>query len=464
MSPENAPVISNSITILFSLLLIAMVVALALEEKIHAKKSLITATFSIVCVLLADILGILPLEHPVNAFGQVLHLPVYITGIDWEVIAVIVGSSLFVDVTSRSGMYTWVALSLTKRSGGDPTKLLTYYGVLTVLFSAFLNNVTAMIIIGSLTAVSLSKLKKTNLLFGFLLIEGTLTNIGGLLTLVSSVPNIIVGHAADISFVKFMTVSFLFVAVTSAVTIIIGQKLFRISPLTEDSEKKEAEDLVSSFDENDGISHRGFFYFSCFAFVALVTMFATASYLPYVKELGLGFVALTFGLMMLWIYKSEVDKFYSAIDWDLIWFFMTLFVVINTMEHAEVLHAIGHAIEHVISLGDKLGSIGLLWSSAIVSSVTDNIPLSAVLAKVLASRTPVTPPDSTLWWSVIFGANLGGNITPIGSASTLVAVTLMHKHKIGVSFSGFISRVLPFAGIQLLLASIYVVIVVPLLN
>lgn len=165
---------------------------------------------------------------------------------------------------------------------------------------------------------------------------------------------------------------------------------------------------------------------------------------------------------MLWAYKHEVDEFYSGLDWDLIWFFMTLFVVINTMEHAQVLGLIGSGIEKVIGLGDTVGGAGLLWSAAIASSVTDNIPLAAVLSKILALRD--TAAESTLWWSVIFGANLGGNLTPIGSASTVVAVTVMQKNNLGMTFGRFVKLSFPFAMVQLVLATFFVLLVIPLFS
>ena len=448
--------VSFTVTLLFLGLLIAMVLSLAFEEKIHAKKSLITGTFAIICILLADFCHILPIGSIVNVFGEKLHIPVYITGIDWEVITVIIGSALFVDVTSRSGLFTWIALKLTKTSKGDPRKLLYYYGTLTVLFSAFLNNVTAMIIVGSLSVVSLGRLNRTGLLLGFLLIEGLLTNIGGLLTLISSVPNIIIGNTAGISFVKFFLVSAPFVVVASIATVLLGATIFRIPSLKNEEEKKKAIELVASFDENDGIESKRFFVFSSISFVLLIGLFATSANIPYLKDLGLGFIALSFGLLSLWVYKHEVDTFFKGLDWDLIWFFMTLFAVINTMEHAQVLALIGKGIEGVINLGENLGTAGLLWSSAIASAITDNIPLAAVLAKILAAKSPQLSPDSALWWSVIFGANLGGNITPIGSASTVVAVTLMQKEKLGMSFIQFVKRAAPFALIQLILATAFV--------
>ena len=96
----------------------------------------------------------------------------------------------------------------------------------------------------------------------------------------------------------------------------------------------------------------------------------------------------------------------------------------------------------------------MLVAAAAFSSVTDNIPLAAMLAKILSSLG--TTGDSSLWWSVVFGANLGGNLTPIGSASTVVAVTIMHKHKLKMSFAGFVVAALPYALVQITLAVIYV--------
>ena len=195
----TATEVSSAVTLLFALLLVGMIVCLAFEEKLHAKKSLIVGLFAVVALLGGAVL--LPLPYgPYLVGGHEVALPVYIPAIDWGVITIILGASLFVDVTSRSGLFTWIAIRLTKASRGDPVKLLWYYGVLTVTFSAVLNNVTAMIIVGSLSAVSLGKLGRSDDLLGFLLIEGLLTNIGGLLTLISSVPNIIVGTAAGISF------------------------------------------------------------------------------------------------------------------------------------------------------------------------------------------------------------------------------------------------------------------------
>ena len=144
----------------------------------------------------------------------------------------------------------------------------------------------------------------------------------------------------------------------------------------------------------------------------------------------------------------------NTVEWSLVIFFASLFVIIGVMELAGVLGAIGDALSVLIGLGGIAATSAITWSSAIASSVTDNIPLAVVLAKILEQVQGITP-DSSLWWSVIFGANLGGNITPIGSASTVVAMTVIKKQKVELSFLGFVKMALPFAFVQLVLATIY---------
>jgi Na+/H+ antiporter NhaD/arsenite permease-like protein len=464
---------------MFAAILVALIACLALEEKLHAKKSVIAGIFALACLLLGAICEILPfqdvvigshlppeeIEQPlaksngpeaedVHLGGDEVEMPVYIPAIDWGVIAIILGSSLFVDITSKSGLFTWIAIKVTKATAGDPFLLLAAYGVMTVVFSAVLNNVTAMIIVGSLTAVSLTKLKRGNMLLGFLLVEGLLTNVGGMLTLISSVPNIIVGTAAGISFITFFRCAAPYVVVATLLTIGMGAWMFGIRRLKTGAEKAEAADLVSSFDESDGIESVSFFWFGAIMLVLFIATIATTSYLPYISDLQIGFVALAFAGIMLLRYKSTADQFYKTLDWDLLGFFMALFIVINVMEHAGVLTTIGVGLEKVINLGEIWGTGAVLIASAIFSSVTDNIPLAAMLAKILANLGTAT--DSPLWWSVVFGANLGGNITPIGSASTLVAVTIIHKHKIPLTFAGFVKLALPFALVQIALATAYV--------
>ena len=450
--------VSLATTLVFVGLLIAMVMSLAFEEKLHAKKSVIVGVFAVVSLLLGGLMGLLPFSSMDLHVGDAdVHLPVYIPAIDWGVVSIILGSSLFVDVTAKSGLFTWIALRLTKLSQGDPLILLIAYGSMTVVFSAVLNNVTAMIIVGSLTGVSLNRLGLMDKLLGFLLVEAFLTNVGGLLTLISSVPNIIVGNTAGISFVDFFITAAPYVTLATAVSIAMGAKLFGIHRLAGAEAQAEAARLVAGFDENDGIESAFLFWFGGLSLVAFIVLIASAS-IPdtLLNDLGMGYVAISFAILALVQHKASADRFYREIDWDLLGFFAALFIVINVMEHAQVLHLIGRALTPILNLGETAGPSVLLVASAVASSVTDNIPLAAMLAKILGGLELTR--DSPYWWAVILGANLGGNITPIGSASTLVAVTIIHKSGIPLSFVAFVKKALPYAAVQLVLAVGYLLI------
>ncbi|HHO51788.1 MAG TPA: hypothetical protein ENK18_13155 [Deltaproteobacteria bacterium] len=445
------------ITWLFAGLLALMITALALEEQLHAKKSAITGLFAIIALLGGTALGLLPFGDLTLPNGHHVTMPVYIPAVDWGVISIILGASLFVDVVSRSGIFTWTAIRLTRLSGGDPFWLLTYYAILTVAFSAVLNNVTAMIIVGSLTAVSLGKLGRRDLMLGFLLTEGLLTNIGGLLTLISSVPNIILGQLAGIAFLKFLYVAAPYTLAATAVTVAMAVWWFKIEPMSTEVERRAAAELVAGFDERDGIESQSFFNASWVMLGLFIAVLAGTQTLPVIQDLGMGFVAMAFAAIALLKYKHEVERSYQAFDWDLLFFFVYLFVVINVAEHAGVLDKIGESLGGLIALGERPGGAALLWSSALASSVTDNVPLAAVLGKILAAHPDVSG-GSSLWWSCIFGCNLGGNFTPIGSASTVVAVSVMHKHGLKISFKDFVLQAAPFALVHVALATVYVAI------
>ncbi len=448
---------SGGLTAGFGLLLLVTIVALAFEEKLHAKKSVIIGVSAIIALLLGTLFGLLPFGDVTLPGGETVNMPVYIPAIDWGALAIIIGSDIFVAVTSRSGLFSWIAIRLTRLSRGDPLKLLWYYGLMTVLFSAMLNNVTAMVIVGSLTAVSLSRLNRTADLGPFLLVEALLTNVGGLLTLISSVPNIIVGRIAGITFLAFFVKAAPFVLVLTAITLVQAAKLFGVRALRGDEEKEKALEVVAGFDENDGVTSRRFFWFSAVMLVAFIGTIAAASVLPLVRELGIGFVAIAFATVMLLAYRSQADEFYQAIDWDLIGFFMGLFVVLNVMEHAHVIEALGTSIEFLIGDGHSATGTGaLLLSSALCSSVMDNVPVAAMLAKILAATG--IPGTSRLWWAVVFGANLGGNLTPIGSVSSLVAIAIMQKHGVKMPFMAFCRKVFPFVLIEIALSMLYVLV------
>lgn len=433
---------------LFGLLLAGTLGVLAAEK---LNKVILLMLSAGLCLFLAVA------EDGLHTVAHVEHwkFPQYIAMIDWGTIGIIVGSTVFVELISRSGLFTYTAIKIMKLSGGDPLKLLVAFSLLTIVFSAFLNNVTAMIIIGSLTVVACRKLEMKPL--PFLLTEGIFTNIGGLLTLISSVPNIIVGTEAQISYVRFLVVSGPYCVVATLATLAMCSWLFGIKSLKTEDERKAARESVERFDEWETVQDRSFFYLSAAVLAAIVLAFAFHSQIPVLNKMGLEVVAFVGAVAMLVLYPTDVEEVLDRVEWSLIFFFVGLFALLGVMEHAGVLELIGSWLEGPLGSGSVSGPLALIWASSVFSGLTDNIPLSAVLAKVLSGFAAEAKFDymPLLWWALIFGAGLGGNLTPIGSASTVVAISIMKREGQSISFMAYVKVGAPIVLLQVILATGY---------
>ncbi len=442
-SSEVTHPVSSAQTGCFTAILVVMLLLLATER---IQKTVLVLLSGLACLFLADYWGYFP-----HTEGH--HLPVYIKMIEWEVIGIVIGATIFVEISARSGIFTFVSVKMLKASGGDPFRLLIFLSILTAIFSAFLDNITAMIIIGSLTVVACKKLDLDAK--PFLLTEGIMTNVGGLLTLISSIPNIIVGKAAGISYVQFFLVTAPYVAITTAVTMILARKMFgpTVHPLTGQAEKVHHKALVMAFDEWDTVKDRRFFYTAIVGVVLVILGFALKDQIPILRDFGIEIVAMLAAVLMLLLHADNVEHDLDDVEWSLVFFFVGLFVVIGVMDRAGVLGWIGHLLGWITA---RTGAYGLMWLTAGFSSVTDNIPLAAMLAKIFGPTLEIAQElPATQWWAVVFGANLGGNITPIGSASTVVACTIMKKHGIKIGFMEFVKVGGVFAVAQLVLATAY---------
>ncbi|MFH1748703.1 MAG: SLC13 family permease [Planctomycetota bacterium] len=416
-------------------------------EKVH--KTILALLAGGICLFLGAVWGYFP---------QVpgLHLPPYIAMIEWEVIGIVIGATVFVEIAARSGIFTWVSVKMLKTSRGDPFRLLILFSILTAIFSAFLDNITAMIIIGSLTVVACRKLALDPK--PFLITEGIMTNVGGLLTLISSIPNIIIGKAADISYLDFIIVAGPYTIFTTAATLLLARFLFgkTVSPLRDPVERRHNLELVLAFDEWETVTNRRFFHTSIVAVVLVILGFALRPQIPILKDFGIEVVAMGAAVIMLLLHAKDVEEDLDRVEWSLVFFFVGLFTLIGVLEKSQVLHTIGELLSHLMT---HTGSVGLMWFTAIFSSITDNIPLAAMLGKIFGPTPEAAQAlPATQWWAVVFGANLGGNLTPIGSASTVVAVTIMKKNGIKITFMEFVKIGAIFTAAQLILASAYLLI------
>ncbi|MGD8450208.1 MAG: SLC13 family permease [Phycisphaerae bacterium] len=443
---EPAAAVPHYQTWICAAILVITLVVLA-SERIH--KTVLALLAGGVCLLLGDLWGYFPHDA-----GH--HLPPYIAMIEWEVIGIVIGATVFVEIAARSGIFTFLSIRMLKASGGDPFRLLVLFSILTAVFSAFLDNITAMIIIGSLTIVACRKLALDAK--PFLITEGIMTNVGGLLTLISSLPNIIVGQAAGISYLDFVIVAGPYTVLATVVTLIVARFCFgkAVAPLRDPAERRHNRELALAFDEWETVGSKRFFYTSIVAVVVVILAFALRPQIPILRDFGIEVVAMGAAVIMLLLHAHDVEEDLSHVQWSLVFFFIGLFTLIGVLERAGVLHYIGVALE---KLTTYTGHVGLMWFTAAFSSVTDNIPLAAMLARIFGPTPEAAQAVAPVqWWAIVFGANLGGNITPIGSASTVVAVTILKKNGLRITFLEFVRLGAIFAAAQLLLGSGYLLI------
>ncbi|MEZ4463982.1 MAG: hypothetical protein R3F43_05525 [bacterium] len=268
-----------------------------------------------------------------------------------------------------------------------------------------------MIIVGSLTAVSLDKLGRRDKLLGFLLVEGLLTNVGGLLT--SSPPSPTSSSAPPRHQLRrLLRRGGPFTLIAFALTVWIGARQFQVRALATDAERAEAAARSPASTRTMASKPR---------LLHLLGRRHRALHRHHRRRLGAalgqrpghGLRRLAFAALLLLRYKSEADQFYRAVDWDLLAFFAALFVVINVMEHAQVR---GPYVPTALRRGSSLPRRRRRQRRSprqlrrLQLRRHRQHPLAAMLARILESLG--TPGDSGLWWSVIFGANLGGNLTP----------------------------------------------------
>ena len=194
----------------------------------------------------------------------------------------------------------------------------------------------------------------------------------------------------------------------------------------------------------------------------IILGFALHSSIPVLKDMGLEVIAILGATVMLVIYPTDVEGVLNEVEWTLVLFFVGLFALLGVMGKADVLAMIGEWLETPLSSGSFSGPIAMMWSSAFFSGLTDNIPLAAVLAKVLSNFQSqigelawFAEYGHLLWWSLIFGAGLGGNFTPIGSASTVVAIGILKKEGHNITFMQYVKIGAIVVLVQLTLATGY---------
>ena len=363
--------------------------------------------------------------------------------LDFETIAILIGMFILTGAGETVGIFKFLAIKVTKASSGKPSILLLTLALLTVFLSSIISNIVAIMIMGSLTMRITKDLKLDPT--PYMIIESILANLGGLIFLVSSVPNIMVGFAAEITFLEFLAISGPLSLILLVVSLFVFRRLFKM----EATENEQSS--IESLDEWSVVKDKQKFYRSVAIMVAVLICFTFADLIG----IGLPIIALTGSVFMLLVTGSDIEGALRNIGWSTIFFIMGLFILVGALNELGVLRALAAIFTSGIGGNIPLAILVVLWAGGLFSAFVVDIPATAVLIPIVLEATIILGSGSfLLWWALAFGIGLGANYFPFSSSSTIIGMKILRKKR-HVSIREYIKIVAIVCTIQLLIASLY---------
>ncbi len=386
-------------------------------------------------------LGLLATEKTPDNLGEY-----FISFIDFNVIFLLVSMMIIVHIASKSGMFTWLANEILKKTKGKPKLVLASLAVFTAVASAFLDNVTTVILVLPITFAA-CKLLDINPI-PFLITEVFCSNIGGTATLIGDPPNIIIGSAANFSFMDFVKeltgVVFVIMVVVIALMVFIYRKDLKSSP-----EKME---LVSKIDNSKTITDM-----NCAIRSGIVLLLVILGFISHDISHIPTFLIAMIGASVLMIFEKPGEVLVE-VEWNTIFFFVGLFIIIGGLEASGGIALMADWLIKVTEGSQAATSMIILWASGILSGIIDNIPYTATMAPMIAQieGTLGHAYAHPLWWSLALGACLGGNMTMIGAAANVIVSENANKAGYPISFLGFLKYGIIVTMISLLISTVYI--------
>ena len=369
--------------------------------------------------------------------------------VDFQVIFLLIGMMIIVNIASRSGVFKWMALNLLKITKGHPKTVLFALAAFTAVASAFLDNVTTVVLMMPITFVIAKEFDTDPV--PFLITEVLASNIGGTATLIGDPPNIIIGTRAGLSFMNFVN------ELTPIVTIIFLVAISTLVFLFRKGLKATPEKMahVANIDNSQTITDKNLMIRSVITLVLVILGFVThdVTHIP-------AYVFAVAGAAFLLLFENP-KEIYKDVEWLTIFFFVGLFIIIGGFEANGGIKFLADQLIVLTHGSLNMATMIILWASGILSGIIDNIPYTATMAPLIselinpANPNAITGHVHALWWALSLGACLGGNLTIIGAAANvLVSETAASKgHKI--SFFRFMKYGALVTFISLVLSSIY---------
>jgi len=416
--------------------------ALIAFEVLH--KSLAAMLGAIVAVVVAMGFGLF--ETPVGAkrpFDAVHD----IIGHEIGVLGVLIGTSILVEVASQSGLFHFVAMKIVKRTGGDPGKLFLFITVLTVVFVTFLTIAPGSLIVASLALVVTKSLDINPK--PYIMSVALAANSGALVTLASGICTLMLATASGLSYGSFFRVTTPIAVLSALVVYFVLRHRYKDLLVAAGSAEERAA-VVADFDEWALVKDRRVF-FRCAAILLLTIVgFAVANTI----NIGLDFIAMCGGIAALLFSGHDPEQAIKMVKWPVILFFVGLFVVIGAVDASGLLTVMANALVGLSGGNETITMLLFSGFALVFSGLVDNIPIAATLIPVVHTLGETGLNPDPLWWALILAANLGGNSTPVGSISSVIALSALEKErKIKIGWGEFMK----VGGLILLIQSVIVI-------
>jgi Na+/H+ antiporter NhaD/arsenite permease-like protein len=370
------------------------------------------------------------------------------TGIDWDVIFLLLGMMIIVSVLRQTGVFEYIAVWSAKRAKGSPLRVMILLVLVTAFASALLDNVTTVLLVAPVTLLVCDRLAINPV--PFLMAEVFASNIGGAATLVGDPPNIIIASRAGLTFNDFLIHMTPIVVIVMAVFVALLPRLFRGSFAVDPTRVAD----VMSLEEREAIRDPALLI-KCGA--VLVLVFAAFVLHP-VLHIEPSIVALVGAGILILISRLDRSDYLGSVEWETLLFFAGLFIMVGALVKTGVINQLAQsAIE--ITGGDALLTVMLILGvSAPVSGIIDNIPyvatMTPIVSELAASITDGTNPH-VLWWALALGADFGGNLTAVGASANVVMLGIARRADNPISFWEFTRKGLVVTVVSIALSAIY---------
>ena len=393
----------------------------------------------------------------VMIFAGILTQKTAIEGIDFNTISLLIGMMVIVNITEKSGLFHFVAIWGAKKVKAHPLGIMVVLTFVTALFSAFLDNVTTVLLIVPVTFQITRKLEINP--FPYLILEIFASNIGGTATLIGDPPNILIGSALKLSFVDFAYS--LTPAVIIVLLVLIGTFVLIWHKSLITTERNRV--AVLNINEKDSITNPRLLVKSLIVLLMVIIGFIAAEHIGIAN----GVIALFGAALLLGLYTAgnnnherdeNTENMLSLVDWTTIFFFCGLFVIVHGLEVTGVLQILGQWFIELTEGSIKKSVFLILGSSAVLSSAIDNIPFVATMIPMLKTMEPAMGGREAMmpvWWALSLGACFGGNGTLIGASANVIVAGLAQREGHPLSFLRFLIWSIPVMLFSVFIAGIY---------